>query len=628
MTFRAKPPRRRSFAGDDDARRQRIVTIGFIVVSLVAVAILGASVAYGFYRQHFAPVARVGNTEISRDQWLNRIKVDNYKLSVFEARVRESAAQGDISMDTANVYFQQISSQQQQLPSQAIEQLIDDTLQAQLAPQLNVTVTDAEVDAAIQKGAAVQEERHVLVIAVDPLLVDKTPAPGETVSPTATPTASPSPTPSGSPGASPTVAPSPTASPTPAPTTATAAQIAKAKARAEAALAKLKSGIPFSDVAIQYSTDTSGPTGGDLGFMIQDGAPDATLGTALWKLPPQGTTDVIEGKDHIMWIGRVTEIRPATQDTHFLDGLAQNGIDLASYRASVRADTLKQKMTAALVAQDTNGPTDQVHPYEIQIMVNPDDPTAVQPEVHALHILYAPNGDPNKASTVPDNDPAWTAAQQKAQKTADALRAIADPTFRQQQFEATAKTDSNDSNTAATGGDLSWLTRASLERPFGDAIFDGQHSAGEIIGPVKTSFGWHVILYLAQRAGPKDRIAAIREQVTAPGADFVAIARQVSEGTDASRGGDMGWIAKYQLAQDVEKIVFGLQAGQVSDVITDSAGLHLYFVKERQQRAVDPDQLTTLKSSAFSNWYDPQKAAATIWRDTELLGQTPVPAST
>jgi parvulin-like peptidyl-prolyl isomerase len=634
MTFRAKPPRRRLAYGlDDDARRQRLVTVGFVLISIVAVLLLAGSVAYGYYRQHFAAVARVGSVDISRDQWLARAKVDNYQLSQFEALVREQAGRGDLTMDTANAYFQSIAQQRSQIPSLAIEELIDEALQRQLAPKLGVSISDADIDAAIADSASRPEQRHVLVIAVDPLLVDRTPAPGESPSPTPAPSPSPSPTvaptATPNPGASgsaaptplPTTVPSPTASPTPAPTTATAAQIAKARARAEAALAKLKAGTDFADVAIQYSTDSSGPRGGDIGFITKTGAPDTAFGAALFDAQPGATTDIVEGSDHVMWIGRVTEVRPETKDAHFLEGLTQNGIDVAAYRASIAGDQLKKKMTDALIAQETAGPVDQVHAFHIQVMLNTQDPSSTADEVHVEHILYSPNDDPTKAESLAADDPAWAKAEDEAKKTADILRGLTDLSYRKQQFEATAGQVSDDKTSGANGGDLGWSTRATLERPFGDAIFDGQHSEDEIIGPIKTRFGWHVILYLGKRAGAHARIDAIRDEATKPGADFAEIARKQSEGSDAASGGDLGWVVKYQLDPKVEAVLFGLQAGQVSTVVADADGLHLYYVKEREQRKVDDAQLKTLKDSAFTHWYTPQKDAADIWRDQEVLAQ-------
>jgi parvulin-like peptidyl-prolyl isomerase len=273
------------------------------------------------------------------------------------------------------------------------------------------------------------------------------------------------------------------------------------------------------------------------------------------------------------------------------------------------------------VAQDTAGPVDQVHAYEIQVMLNAQNPSSTDDEVHVEHILYSPNDDATKAESLAADDPAWAKAQEEAKKTADILRGLTDLAFRKEQFETTARTTSDDTSSGTNGGDIGWSTRATLERPFGDAIFDGEHTEDEIIGPVKTRFGWHVILYLGKRAGAQARIDAIREEATKPGADFAAIARQKSEGSNASSGGDLGWVVKYQLDPKIEEVLFGLQAGQVSSVITDADGLHLYFVKERQQRKVDDDQLATLKDSAFDHWYSPQKDAADIFRDQEVLAQ-------
>ena len=624
MTFRAMPPRRRPTSSHEgEVRRARIVTLGFVAVSVVAVLILGGTVAYSFYRDHFAAVARVGSTEITRDQWLARVKVDNYELTVFEGRIREQVARGELSADTAATYFQTITARRQQIPLTAIEELIDDALQAQLASELGATVSEADIDVAIAESATTPEQRHVLVIAIDPLLVGRTPAPGETPLPTAAPTATPAPiaSPSGSPTPLPTEIPSPTPEPTPEPTEATAEQIAEARNRAQAALAKLDAGVAFGDVAVQYSTDSSGPRGGELGFLSLTSVPDEALGAALFGLPPGGTTDVVEGKGHVMWIGRVTEVRPASEDPHFLDGLEQNDIDVVAYRAAVAGQVRRDKMRDALIAQLTAGPTDQVHGYHLQVTLNPNDPTAVDAEAHVLHILYSPKDDPNAAESVPADDPAWAAAEEEARKVADILRGLLDLEFRRQQFEATASTASDDESSAAQGGDIGWVTRATLERPFGDAVFEGEYTTDEIIGPVKTRYGWHVILFIDKRAGAQDRMAAIRAEVTAPGADFAAVARQKSEGADASTGGELGWIVRYQLEPKVEDILFALQAGQVSEVVTEADALHLYYVKERERRDVDDDQLAVLKDSAFSNWYDPKREAADIWRDLDLLSQ-------
>ena len=58
-------------------------------------------------------------------------------------------------------------------------------------------------------------------------------------------------------------------------------------------------------------------------------------------------------------------------------------------------------------------------------------------------------------------------------------------------FEALAGEFSMDSLTAANGGDLGSLTQSQLPDALGDAIFD--MSAGDLEGPVRSEFGFHVV---------------------------------------------------------------------------------------------------------------------------------------
>jgi len=41
------------------------------------------------------------------------------------------------------------------------------------------------------------------------------------------------------------------------------------------------------------------------------------------------------------------------------------------------------------------------------------------------------------------------------------------------------------------GGNLGWFTRGQMVKEFENASFSGKK--GEIIGPIKTEFGWHLI---------------------------------------------------------------------------------------------------------------------------------------
>jgi peptidyl-prolyl cis-trans isomerase D len=69
-------------------------------------------------------------------------------------------------------------------------------------------------------------------------------------------------------------------------------------------------------------------------------------------------------------------------------------------------------------------------------------------------------------------------------------------------FEALAKQYSKDPGSAAKGGDLGWATRGMFVGPFENALF--AMKAGEVAGPVKTEFGYHIIrLDEAEGSGAK-----------------------------------------------------------------------------------------------------------------------------
>lgn len=58
-------------------------------------------------------------------------------------------------------------------------------------------------------------------------------------------------------------------------------------------------------------------------------------------------------------------------------------------------------------------------------------------------------------------------------------------------FEQLARTNSTDTATSATGGQLGWFTQQELAPPLAEAAFSLQ--PGEISQPVQTEFGWHII---------------------------------------------------------------------------------------------------------------------------------------
>ena len=99
-------------------------------------------------------------------------------------------------------------------------------------------------------------------------------------------------------------------------------------------------------------------------------------------------------------------------------------------------------------------------------------------ERQASHILIAVKPDASDADKA--------AAKSKA----EALAAQARKT--PAQFADLAKKNSQDPGSAAQGGDLGSFARdGSMVKPFEDAVFSAKQ--GDIVGPVQTDFGWHII---------------------------------------------------------------------------------------------------------------------------------------
>ncbi|MCY7417972.1 MAG: peptidyl-prolyl cis-trans isomerase [Chloroflexi bacterium] len=126
------------------------------------------------------------------------------------------------------------------------------------------------------------------------------------------------------------------------------------------------------------------------------------------------------------------------------------------------------------------------------------DPSLTSSErvIRAHHILLAPNHDPGAARGLPRSDVAWEIARVEAVRIVTLLRQIPDRASRRAAFEARAQADSDDTDSGAMGGDLGSFTRDVMVPGFADALFDAvDPRPSDIIGPVSSEFGWHVIMY-------------------------------------------------------------------------------------------------------------------------------------
>ncbi|HYM34423.1 MAG TPA: peptidyl-prolyl cis-trans isomerase, partial [Steroidobacteraceae bacterium] len=106
------------------------------------------------------------------------------------------------------------------------------------------------------------------------------------------------------------------------------------------------------------------------------------------------------------------------------------------------------------------------------------------------------------------------AAKKKAEDLLAKIKAGGD-------FAALAKQNSQDSVSAAKGGDLGWAGKGAYVGPFEDALF--AMSPGEVRGPVQTQFGYHIIKLEGIEGGKTKSFAEAREEVAS---DFKATKAQ------------------------------------------------------------------------------------------------------
>ncbi len=80
-------------------------------------------------------------------------------------------------------------------------------------------------------------------------------------------------------------------------------------------------------------------------------------------------------------------------------------------------------------------------------------------------------------------------------------------------FAELAKANSTDTGSGANGGDLGWFGMGAMVKPFEDAVVAAE--IGKVAGPIKSDFGWHLILVKETRIAEKPTLDTMREELTA-----------------------------------------------------------------------------------------------------------------
>ncbi|WP_112310903.1 peptidylprolyl isomerase [Pseudogemmobacter bohemicus] len=99
-------------------------------------------------------------------------------------------------------------------------------------------------------------------------------------------------------------------------------------------------------------------------------------------------------------------------------------------------------------------------------------------------------------------------------------------------FADLAKEASKDPGSGAEGGELGWFTTDRMVKPFGDAV--AAATPGKVTDPVKSDFGWHLILVHESREKPAPQLDEVREELAAE-VEESAVKAKIDDVTKAAR---------------------------------------------------------------------------------------------
>ena len=99
-------------------------------------------------------------------------------------------------------------------------------------------------------------------------------------------------------------------------------------------------------------------------------------------------------------------------------------------------------------------------------------------------------------------------------------------------FADLAKANSTDTGSGAQGGDLGWFGLGAMVKPFEDAVVAAK--VGEVAGPIKSDFGWHLILVSETRIAAKPTLDEMRDEL-AQGIEQKVVEDHIKTLTEAAK---------------------------------------------------------------------------------------------
>jgi peptidyl-prolyl cis-trans isomerase D len=185
--------------------------------------------------------------------------------------------------------------------------------------------------------------------------------------------------------------------------------------------------------------------------------------------------------------------------TQFLQEAQASPAELQSYFQTHRDEyKLPEQREGAYLLIETDAVRSQVQIPEEKIRAEYEakrQELAHEEQVQARHILVRVNDQVTEEQARARLE----AARQRIEAGAD--------------FGAVAGEVSEEPGAKERGGALGWFARQQMVKPFADAAFSAQQ--GQVVGPVKTEFGLHLIQVTGRRAAGETPFEEVKEQLRA-----------------------------------------------------------------------------------------------------------------
>jgi peptidyl-prolyl cis-trans isomerase SurA len=273
--------------------------------------------------------------------------------------------------------------------------------------------------------------------------------------------------------------------------------------------------------------------------------------------------------------------------TEFTEALAKDGLSMRKFRADIRNEITIARLREREVDGRVNVSESEIDNFLTSQAASNEN----QDEFEISHILIR---TPEEGATED--------VQKAKAKVEDAINQLSAGTS----FSKVSASFSDAPN-ALEGGNIGWKSGTQIPALFLDALKSMQ--VGDISQPLRSPNGFHVLkltnkrgtnsplviqqthsrhilIKLSEIMSEKEgklKMDNIKERLD-NGEKFEALARQYSEDSTASNGGDLGWVNPGDTVPQFEKAMNELKDNQISAPVKTQFGWHIIQVLERRSQ--------------------------------------------